>query len=881
LSGKRNKRARLDAERLEDRFMMSANAAAATSAPDIPTAVDVFVAGDAVTLRAAQERTATDSATQTSHRFQSDAEFEDWLVDAAVAQYGHLFGQRTYQYSWGWRGYGFSDVLLFSGSAVVRGNTIAALDSLPSSTNVQVAGVDEADLVETGGEYLYIISGQDLVIVKADVGDDLRIMSRVHLDQRPVGMYLSGNRLALISSSEANDFLPVNQIVMPLLATTFRFDESAAAKPTTTVTILDIADRAAPTLVQKTEMDGRLVTSRTVDGQLRLVLTNDIRLPMPIARPLDDQISLDEPNIRPLPVIDTRLMIADMAWWPEAYDSIYETQEEYLARARAEILKAIQPQIRSLALDGGVISESSLFDATDMYRPESLFDSYMTTIATINLASNESGPVDTTTIITGGPVQIYATAESLYVFAQKSMVRQEMENAFMADVQLPATSVWKFDFNPDTHEIQLVAEGEFSGRLLNQFAADEHDGYLRVVTQDDGWRGAGQSVHVLQQIGGKLEVVGTVDGIAPNEQIYSVRFVEDRVFFVTFRKVDPLFAVDLSDPENPEIVGELHIPGFSDYLQPIDENHLLAIGRNADEATGWFHELQVSIFDVSDLTDPQLAHRYSFGGGRSTITPVAGDRWLRGDGDHHAVSYFASDDIFAIPIYTAEENSVWWDGDQADSLFEAGHGGLQVFRIDVDAGFVPLGIIEHDTLVERSVRIGDHLFAISSGTVSVHELTNPGSRLGDVNIAAESAGEPVALKMYKAPVEVLALPSGDARGERPALRTEWSPVAPPRTQNAPSESVRTQYVPPAKAAAFASLSRSPLRDVDLINTIAIDKTSALNVVLMDDAGAFDETTADDVTDIIKHSEEAEQRAELGRIAFRPISTRFASSLLSV
>jgi hypothetical protein len=312
----------------------------------------------------------------------------------------------------------------------------------------------------------------------------------------------------------------------------------------------------------------------------------------------------------------------------------------------------------------------------------------------------------------------------------------------------------------------------------------------------------------------------------------------------------------------------------------MDENRLLAIGRNADETTGWFHELQVSIFDVSDLTDPELAHRFSFDGGRSTVTPVAGDRWIRGDGDHHAVSYFASDEIFAIPIYTAEENSVWWDGDQANSLFEAGHGGLQVFRIDVDAGFVPLGIIEHDTLVERSVKIGDHLYAISSGTVSVHELTKPGARLGEVSIAADSNGETVALAMYEAPVEVLALPSEEARGARPARRVELSPPAPASTQNVPPALDRMQYVPPAKSAAFASLSRSALRAAGLVDALAIDRTSALNVVLIDDAGAFDEPTTDAITDNVDHSEHTEQPAQSHVTLLQRISTRFASSLPS-
>ena len=176
---------------------------------------------------------------------------------------------------------------------------------------------------------------------------------------------------------------------------------------------------------------------------------------------------------------------------------------------------------------------------------------------------------------------------------------------------------------------------------MNQFAADEHDGYLRVVSQGQPWSNVGQSVVVLQQVGKNLNVVGSVSGIATDESLYSVRFVGDRAYFVTFRQIDPLFVVDLSVPTDPRLTGELHIPGFSDYLQPIDETHLLAIGRDG--------ALQVSIFDVSDISNPQLTQRYSFEGGSTTVTPATGASFTRGDGDHHAVSYFADEQILRCP----------------------------------------------------------------------------------------------------------------------------------------------------------------------------------------------------------------------------------------
>jgi uncharacterized secreted protein with C-terminal beta-propeller domain len=724
--------ARLRTERLEHRQLMNA---------DDPAAASRLLLDDAAATTAevasVNASDAIYTVLQLPERFQSTAEFETWVVQAAIAQWGHLFGQSTYQYESGWRW----PVLALDGPVFTTGRVMAndvILNAFSetnsySGTNVQVEGVDEADLVETDGEYLYILSGQELVIVQAGIGDDLRVVSRTQLDHKPSGMYLTGNRLALVSSQGAtNWYSPVR--IMPMLAFD-QYHEYELAAPTTTVTVFDITDRAAPSLVQESELDGQLVASRVVDGQLRLVVSNQFDLPMPIAKPVATvrQASAVSNKLHWSSEIDSvGFMAIDTLWWPgeTAIDCIYESQAEYIARVRDELLESVRPQIRALAGDGSVISETPLFEATDLHRPESLWDRQVTTIATFNLFGDEAGPVDTMSVMSHGAAQVYSTADSVYLFAQPQWT--------WGISSTHETKVWKFAIDNETHAIDLAAKGKFSGALLNQFAADEHDGYLRVVTNSIGWGSTGQSVHVLAQDGDRLEVVGSIGGIAADEVMYSVRFMGERAFFVTFRKVDPLFAVDLSDPTDPKLLGELKIPGYSDYLQPIDENHLLAVGRGADETTGWFQELQVSIFDISDLTDPQLLHRYSFDGGRSTSTPVTGDRWARGDGDHHAASYFPEEQIFALPVFTEDSWGGFWAGVDNTPIFEVGHGGLQVFKIDVGAGFTPLGIIEHDTLIERSVRIDDRLFAISSGTVSVHELDNPAAKLGEVSIAGES-----------------------------------------------------------------------------------------------------------------------------------------------
>jgi hypothetical protein len=807
---------RLHAERLEDRLMMSGNdpddgTAAAVAKVVVPAPSIDVVSSDAspgdVSLPAS---TASDTSWA---RFASTAEFENWLIEAAVAEWGHLFGRTTsypgpYTY---WPTLVFRDTLL-PGRVVALAsgtNNDAAL-----TTNVQVEGVDEADLIETDGEYLYIISGKNLVIVEAGEGENLRVVSRLALEGRPVGMYLSGDRLAIVSSKgggwrSGDDSLRFIDI---------DFTWHEPEPETTTVTVLDISDRAAPSLVQKTEMDGRLVSSRTVDGQLRLVLNNQFQLPAPIQRRVDGELSVKPGDhfrtFPPSAFVGDAMMLS--GWYPDEWDAtyMYETQEEYIARVKDEILGSIRPQIRSLGLDGELIAETPLIDATKLYHSDSRRERSVTTIATFDLASDEAGPVDKASVLGSGGEQVYSTADNIYVFSQQTW---DSDNwFFVGDFNWRLrTNVWKFSVDNETHEVDLVAKGTFDGQVLNQFAVDEHDGYLRIVTTANTWSlaSAGQSVLVLAQEGRKLDIVGRVDEIAGNEVLYSVRFAGDMAYFVTFRKVDPLFVVDLSEPTNPQLMGELHIPGYSDYLQPIDENHLLAIGRGADEATGLFQELQVSIFDVSDLSNPQLVDRYSFDGGRTTATPATGDRWSRGDGDHHAVSYFADEQILALPIYTADDWPGWWQSvGETEPIFDVGQGGLQVFQIDVEGGFTPLGIIEHDTMVERSVQIGDRLFAISSGTVSVHELTNPANRLGEIEIGGDASAEFVELVMYQSPAAFVVL----------AASEPTTPVVDPQVGWALPSLERSRRAQPARVAAFANAIGTSRLDAELIQLLAME-----------------------------------------------------------
>ncbi|MFM8890531.1 MAG: beta-propeller domain-containing protein, partial [Planctomycetia bacterium] len=263
----------------------------------------------------------------------------------------------------------------------------------------------------------------------------------------------------------------------------------------------------------------------------------------------------------------------------------------------------------------------------------------------------------------------------------------------------------------------LTAMGSVPGLTLDQFSLDETDGLLRVATTNSFGDRATSGVYVLAAAAGNLQTVGSVSGLAKGERIYSVRFVGDRGYVSTFKQVDPLFVIDLANPAKPRVVGELKVPGFSSSMQPLDDTHLLGVGRDVDPDTGRVRGLQLSIFDVGDPANPTRTATYTF----------EGDGWASWSAalwDHHALSWFPTQGILALPV----QQGSWWTGSS----------GLVVFKVDLagKAGFTKLGEISHSTDVQRSIRIGEFLYSVSSSEVKVHRLTDPKAQVAAVKLAA-------------------------------------------------------------------------------------------------------------------------------------------------
>lgn len=218
------------------------------------------------------------------------------------------------------------------------------------------------------------------------------------------------------------------------------------------------------------------------------------------------------------------------------------------------------------------------------------------------------------TIISAFNIKDSSLISTQSVLGGTETVYASTDNIIVADGGYEKTQIARFKILDG--KIELKASGELEGRLLNQFSIDEYKEHFRfvltetVVTKEGEVVNNGSTVtktvdetttvNSLVILNGDLKETGKITDIAPDERVYSVRFMGDTAYFVTFRQVDPLFSVDVSNPKSPKIIGALKIPGFSNYLFPYGDGKLLGIGQNADELTGRTGSIKLSMFDISD-----------------------------------------------------------------------------------------------------------------------------------------------------------------------------------------------------------------------------------------------------------------------------------------
>ncbi len=508
-----------------------------------------------------------------------------------------------------------------------------------SGTNIQVEGVDEADIVKTDGGYIYIAKGKSVLIVKAYPAEEAQLLTEIDVGLTVQDLYVAGDKLVVFSYVEP--YTAVFDAVMP---------EYENEKPKTRVEVYDIRDRSSPEPERTLTIDGLYFDSRLIGDYVYSIVTNPAYID-------DDTVVL--PTIRD-----------GKAWCVvEARDVWYPN----VTRGRLSYYTV------------------TAFDVQD---PE----------AEVNA---ETFLLDTGT-------SLYVSMENLYIVSYNWA-----EGSVITKIGI------------DGGGITFRANGTVPGYVLNQFSMDEHDGYFRVATTSNGWRrgGGGNGVYVLDEA---LNTVGSLENLAPGEEIYSARFMGDRCYLVTFKKVDPLFAIDLSDPENPAVLGKLKIPGYSDYLHPYDEDTLIGVGKETEEARegdfAWYQGIKISLFDVSDVENPRELAKIEVGDRGSDSQALY---------DHHAFLFSRERNLLVIPILEAQIDEDDFAGDvppnfygdfvyQGAYVFDISRDGIElrgrVTHIDDDSLLKSGFRFESEYEVERSLYIEDNLYTISQGRLKINDL---------------------------------------------------------------------------------------------------------------------------------------------------------------
>ncbi|WP_162785041.1 beta-propeller domain-containing protein [Bacillus sp. P14.5] len=540
-----------------------------------------------------------------------------------------------------------------------------------STTNNQVQGVDEADIVKTDGTYIYQIASQQLVITKAEPVSDMEVVSSIPYENNfsPQHLFLQKDKLIVIGNSWNDGYRDTPSA------------EKSSVEPNIMpmhnmmkTIIYDISDKEKPDLLREFGMEGNYVSARKVGSYVYLA-----------ANHYPDYWMLEEKD--------------DVELRPRITDSLNGQAPAFL---EYEDIK---------------------------YMPQST-ETNFTLLAAIDLEKISSDILVESYL--GSGHQIYMSKENLYMALSKYNASSENPSG-SAD-----TEVYKFAI--DQSNIEFAGMANVRGTVLNQFSMDEHDGNFRIATTKGNTWGDDRtpSTNNLYILDENLNHIGKVEDLAKGERIYSVRFMGDKAYMVTFKQVDPLFVIDTSDPYSPEVLGELKIPGFSNYLHPLDENHLIGFGYDTKlvkddkmsnaEPLVLTSGMKISLFDVSDFHNPKEKDTEIIGG-RGTHSYLMDD--------HKALFQHKDKSLFGFPVSVYQDK----EGSMYEQTFD--YQGALVYEITPENGIVRKAQMtnsdedeiyerwEHQ--VQRMLYIGENLYTISPEQIRSYKL-NDFTKIGELEI---------------------------------------------------------------------------------------------------------------------------------------------------
>ena len=515
-----------------------------------------------------------------------------------------------------------------------------------STTNVQEEGIDEPDVVKTNGRHLFAVDHSKLHAVT------VRGRPRV-VDTLDVG----GGRNQLLL--RRNRLLVLSHLSVPYR---WRTGTPRYVPPyeqlRTVLTEVDVSDPERLRVASTLTIEGHYLTARLHDGVARVIVLSSV---------------------------------------PRGLQFRYGDLEGNRAVVRQAPLQNWLPRYELKRGRNGEARRRYLVQCRHVWRPQSFSGLGLLTVMTIDLDAGLE-PVDTVSLVSDGEVA-YASPTALYVTSERWEDRPETSLSPMPDGV--KTAIHKFGIaRPSLTRYR--ASGFVPGLLLSQWSLSEHDDVLRVASTDTpvelDANETVSGVSTLEERDGRLVQLARVGGLGRGERIFAVRFIGEVGYVVTFRRVDPLYTLDLSNAREPRVLGELKIPGWSSYLHPVGEDLILGVGQDADER-GFQRGLQLSLFDVSNLRRPQRLHQRFVGRGYS-----------RAEFDHHAFLYWPPQRLAVLPIH-ASTVSGWF----------AGALGVRVGR---GIGIEEVGRSAHPDAysVSRAVVVGDSLYTVSDAGVEERDL---------------------------------------------------------------------------------------------------------------------------------------------------------------
>lgn len=455
---------------------------------------------------------------------------------------------------------------------------IADKQTLPySQTNTQVEGVDEGDVIKVDGRYIYYLKNASVIIVDAEKPDKMNIVSKIYLGQDIDSkysimnynneIYFYDNKLISVTNISKPLELPEEYTSTAEGEADYKVDSyndcccGYITESKTVVQVFDLADKSAPKKIYSYQISGDYVSSRLING--KLVTVSSYSVPY-YAAATNSSVDFD---------------------------------------TSCKIIKAVG--VPSYSINGSEFSQ--LEEENVEIKNEKEPTSYITT-SVFNLKNTADGPK--IKAIFGSTYEIYCTADNLFIAEYEYEYYENGKSHYVSDDNGEkfgiVTHISKYDITDDG--VVFKSEARVGGMPLNQFSMDAYNGMFRIATtaEDSTYR----TVNLVYVLDSDMKIKGFLGGIAKDENIQSARFIGNTLYLVTFEQTDPLFVIDLSDGANPQIKGELKLPGFSSYLHPIGDNLIVGVGLGGND-DGLDNSAKLSLFDVSDPTQPKEISQYT------------------------------------------------------------------------------------------------------------------------------------------------------------------------------------------------------------------------------------------------------------------------------